>query len=74
MKVQLPQEDLYRYVQIVSRGVSGWSVRPVQNNIYLEGKERTLKLIATDLDYIHIEAETPALIGLKSMFMGYNGS
>lgn len=62
MKVQLPQEDLYRYVQIVSRGVSGWSVRPVQNNIYLEGKERTLKLIATDLDYIHIEAETPALV------------
>jgi len=62
LKVQLPQEDLHRYVQIVSRGVSGRSVQPVQSNIYLEGKEGTLRLIATDLEYIHIEAEAPALV------------
>jgi DNA polymerase III sliding clamp (beta) subunit (PCNA family) len=42
LKVQLPQEDLHRYVQIVSRGVSGRIIRPVQNNIYLEGKDGIL--------------------------------
>ncbi len=62
LKVQLPQEDLHRYVQIVSRGVSGRIIRPVQNNIYLEGKDGILRLVTTDLDYIHIEAKVPALI------------
>ncbi len=62
LKVGLPQEDLHRYVQIVSRGVSGRSTQPVQNNIKLEATDNTLRLVASDLEYIHLEAEVPAQV------------
>jgi DNA polymerase-3 subunit beta len=62
LKAHLPQEELHRYLQIVSRGVSGRSTQPIQNNVYLEAGQATLRMIASDLEYIHIEGETPALV------------
>jgi DNA polymerase-3 subunit beta len=47
-------------VSIVARGVSGRSTQPIQSNIYLEAKEGTLRLAASDLEYLNIEAVLPA--------------
>jgi len=49
------QMALYENVQVVSRGVSGRSTQPIQNNILLEAKDEQLILIATDLEYISIK-------------------
>jgi DNA polymerase-3 subunit beta len=60
MKVYLPQEELHRYSQIVARGVSGRSTQPVQNNVYLEARPGSLRMVASDLEFLHLEAEVPA--------------
>jgi DNA polymerase-3 subunit beta len=56
LQVACGQQALLESVQIVSRGVSGRSTQPVQNNIMLEAKEGQLRLVATDLEYISLEA------------------
>jgi DNA polymerase-3 subunit beta len=56
LKVSCPQQALLESVGIVSRGVSGRSTQPVQNNIYLEGRDKQLRLVATDLEYLSLEA------------------
>jgi DNA polymerase III subunit beta len=56
LKVSCPQQALLESVQVVSRGVSGRSTQPVQNNILLEAKGKTLRLLATDLEYLSLEA------------------
>jgi len=60
LAVRLPQEELHRFVQIVARGVSGRSTQPVQNNIYLEARDGNLRMVASDLEFIHLEAHVPA--------------
>ena len=62
LRVHLPQEELHRYSQIVSRGVSGRSTQPVQNNIYIEAREGELRMVASDLEYLHLEARIPAQV------------
>ncbi|MBC7286829.1 MAG: DNA polymerase III subunit beta [Armatimonadetes bacterium] len=62
LRVHLPQEELHRYSQIVSRGVSGRTTQPVQNNIYLEAREGQLRMVASDLEYLHLEAVVPAMV------------
>ncbi len=56
LKVACPQHALLESVQVVSRGVSGRSTQPVQNNVYLEGRGNELRLVATDLEYLSLEA------------------
>ena len=56
LKVACPQQALLESVGIVSRGVSGRSTQPVQNNIYLEARGSQLRLLATDLEYLSLEA------------------
>lgn len=56
LKVSCPQQALLDSVGIVSRGVSGRSTQPVQNNIYLEAIGGVLRLVATDLEYLSLEA------------------
>ncbi len=60
LKITCAREALYDALQVVSRGVSGRSTRPVQNNVYLEGQAGTLRMIATDLEFISLEAVMPA--------------
>ena len=55
-KVACPQHALLESVQVVSRGVSGRSTQPVQNNVYLEARAGQLRLVATDLEYLSLEA------------------
>jgi DNA polymerase-3 subunit beta len=62
LNVHLAQEELHRYAQIVSRGVSGRSTQPVQNNVYLEAREGVLRMVASDLEFIHLEAHVPAQV------------
>lgn len=62
LHAHLPQEELHTYAQIVSRGVSGRSTQPVQNNLYMQATEDGLRLVATDLEYIHLEAHVPAVV------------
>ena len=59
LSVTCPRGALYEAVQTVSRGVSGRSTQPVQNNIYLEARGGMLRLVATDLEYISIQAQVP---------------
>lgn len=56
LKVTCPQQALLESVGTVSRGVSGRSTQPVQNNIYLEASGSQLRLVATDLEYLSLEA------------------
>jgi DNA polymerase-3 subunit beta len=56
LKVACAQQALLESVQIVSRGVSGRSTQPVQNNLLLEAREGQLRLVATDLEYLSLEA------------------
>lgn len=56
LKVSCPQQALLESVGIVSRGVSGRSTQPVQNNVYLEASGSQLRLVATDLEYLSLEA------------------
>ena len=57
LKVTGARGALCEALQIVSRGVSGRSTQPVQNNIYLEARGETLRVVATDLEHISIEAQ-----------------
>jgi len=62
LNVTCPRSGLYEAVQIVSRGVSGRSTQPVQNNIYMEGRGDQLRLVATDLEFISIQAMLPVTV------------
>ncbi|MGI5819317.1 MAG: DNA polymerase III subunit beta [Armatimonadota bacterium] len=62
LNLSCPQEQLYESVQTVSHGVSGRSTQPVQNNIYLESTPDGLRLVATDLEFISLEAEIDASV------------
>ncbi|MGQ9729738.1 MAG: DNA polymerase III subunit beta [Candidatus Zipacnadales bacterium] len=54
------RDALNEAVHIVARGVSGRSTQPVQNNIYLSAQADHLRLVATDLEFISLEALIPA--------------
>lgn len=57
MKITVPQPDLLALLSAVSRGVSGRSTQPVQNNILVSATaDGALRLAATDLEYIGVEA------------------
>lgn len=56
LRVSCPREALHQAVQTVARGVTGRSTQPVQNNIYLEAADGQLRLVATDLEFISLEA------------------
>ncbi len=60
LNLSCPQEKLHESVQTVSHGVSGRSTQPVQNNIYLESTSDGLRLVATDLEFISLEAQMEA--------------
>lgn len=60
LKVSCPQHDLAEMVSIVARGVSGRSTQPIQSNVLLEAKDQTLRLAASDLEYLNIEGVLPA--------------
>ena len=62
LSIQCPQSDLHNTLQIVARGVSGRSTQPVQNNIYLEARGEQLRLVATDLEYISLDATIAATV------------
>lgn len=62
LKASCPQGALHDILQVVSRGVSGRSTQPVQNNIYVETSENQLRLVATDLEYISLDASVPAMV------------
>ncbi len=62
LSAKCSQAELYNVVQTVGRGVSGRSTQPVQNNIYLSSQDDTLRLVATDLEYLSIDATIPAIV------------
>lgn len=62
LKVSCPQGALHGILQVVSRAVSGRSTQPVQNNIYVQASENQLRLVATDLEYISLDASIPAMV------------
>ncbi len=57
--VTCEQRALYEKVQLVSRGVSGRSTQPIQNNILLQASGEGLALIATDLEFIGMKTTMP---------------
>jgi DNA polymerase-3 subunit beta len=56
LKVSCPQAELHSRVQTVGHGVTGRSTQPVQNNLYLETSGGKLRLVATDLEFLSVEA------------------
>ena len=56
LKVSCPQAELHSRVQTVSHGVTGRSTQPVQNNLYVETTGGKLRLVATDLEFLSVEA------------------
>jgi len=60
LNVSCPQAQLHSRIQTVAHGVSGRSTQPVQNNIYLEAAGGKLRLVATDLEFISLEATIDA--------------
>ena len=54
------RDALHEAVQTVARGVSGRSTQPVQNNVLLSSQADHLRLVATDLEFISLEASIPA--------------
>ncbi len=62
LNLSCPQAELHDAVQTVSHGVSGRSTQPVQNNIYLETAGNSLRLVATDLEFISLEATIDAQV------------
>lgn len=62
LKASCDQGALHEILQIVSRGVSGRSTQPVQNNIYLSSVDGALRLVATDLEYLSLDAQVPAMV------------
>jgi DNA polymerase-3 subunit beta len=62
LKASCSQGALHEILQVVSRGVSGRSTQPVQNNIYLSSADDALRLVATDLEYLSLDAQVPATV------------
>jgi DNA polymerase-3 subunit beta len=62
LKASCPQGELHEVLQVVSRGVSGRSTQPVQNHIHLSNSDGKLRLVATDLEYLSLDATLPAEI------------
>ena len=62
LKASCPQGALHEVLQVVSRGVSGRSTQPVQNHIHLSDQDGKLRLVATDLEYLSMDAAVPAQI------------
>jgi len=62
LNVQCNRNELHEAVQTVSRGVTGRSTQPVQQNILLEASGDVLHLVATDLEYLSIEAQLPVRV------------
>lgn len=62
LSVRLAQDDLHRYAQIVARGVSGRSTQPVQSNVLLEAAGGSLRMVASDLEFLHLDARVPASV------------
>jgi len=62
LDITCPQSALHEAVQTVARGVTGRSTQPVQNNIYLESAADSLRLVATDLEFISLEAALPVTV------------
>ncbi len=62
LNAKCAQADLHNALQIVGRGVSGRSTQPVQNNVYLQAEGEQLRLVATDLEYISLDAAIPAVV------------
>jgi len=62
LNAKCSHDELYSIVQTVGRGVSGRSTQPVQNNIYLSSQGDTLRLVATDMEYVSIDATIPATV------------
>lgn len=60
LKASCPQGELHQVLQIVTRGVSGRSTQPVQNHIHLSNQDGRLRLVATDLEYLSLDATLPA--------------
>ena len=50
LKATVARGTLYESAQIVGRAVSGRSTLPVLNNFFIEGRDQTLRLVATDLE------------------------
>lgn len=59
LKVSCPQHDLAELISVVARGVSGRSTQPIQSNVLLEAADGKLRLAASDLEYLNIEAVLP---------------
>ncbi len=53
--VTCEQHALFEKVQLVSRGVSGRSTQPIQNNIFLQAAGDKLTLVATDMEFIGVK-------------------
>ncbi|MGD9494682.1 MAG: DNA polymerase III subunit beta [Armatimonadota bacterium] len=62
LSLSCPQAELHASVQTVAHGISGRSTQPVQNNIYLESVSGKLRLVATDLEFISLEAVIDASV------------
>jgi DNA polymerase-3 subunit beta len=60
MKISIPKTDLAELLNTVSRGVSGRSTQPVQSTILVSAQDYTLRMTATDLEYIGVVGESPA--------------
>lgn len=60
LTAQCERDALYEAVQTVARGVSGRSTQPVQNNVLIAAHADHLRLVATDLEFISLEASIPA--------------
>jgi DNA polymerase-3 subunit beta len=60
MKITIPKTDLAELLNTVSRGVSGRSTQPVQDTILVSAQDYTLRMTATDLEYIGVVGESPA--------------
>lgn len=62
LKAVVERGTLYEAAQVVARAVSGRSTLPVLNNVFIEGEQDKLRLVATDLE-LGIEAEVEARVG-----------
>ncbi len=62
LKASCPQGVLHEILQTISRGVSGRSTQPVQNNIFLSSADGNLRLVATDLEYLSLDTQVPAMV------------
>jgi len=61
LKAAVERASLYEAAQVVARAVSGRSTLPVLNNLFVEGTEGSLRLVATDLE-LGIEAAASARV------------